>query len=62
MGVTVYREQEKAFSAGDRIQFTAPSNDLKIANRELGTVQDVTKDGTMQLKVEGEPPAEPHKR
>ena len=36
MGVSVYREQEKAFSVGDRIQFTAPSQELKIANRELG--------------------------
>ena len=39
MGVSVYREQEKAFSVGDRIQFTAPSHELKIANRELGTVE-----------------------
>jgi hypothetical protein len=39
MGVSVYREQEKAFSVGDRIQFTAPSQELKIANRELGTVE-----------------------
>src|SRR5271168_1532971 len=36
MGVSVYREQEKAFSVGDRIQFTAPNQELKIANRELG--------------------------
>ncbi len=36
MGVSVYREQEKAFSVGDRIQFTAPNHELKIANRELG--------------------------
>ena len=41
MGVTVYREQQKAFSQGDRIQFTAPSHELKIANRELGTVKDI---------------------
>jgi conjugative relaxase-like TrwC/TraI family protein len=52
MGVTVYREQEKAFSAGDRIQFTAPNNDLKIANRELGTVEDIAENGTMRLKLD----------
>ncbi len=34
MGVSVYREQEKRFSVGDRIQFTAPSQELKIANRD----------------------------
>ena len=33
----VYREDEKRFSVGDRIQFTAPSQELKIANRDLGT-------------------------
>ena len=41
-GVSVYRTEEKAFSVGDRIQFTAPANDLKVANRELGTVQSIT--------------------
>ncbi len=35
MGVTVYREQEKAFSVGDRIQFTAPSNDLRLRTASL---------------------------
>ena len=54
MGVSVYREQEKAFSVGDRIQFTAPSQELKIANRELGTVEGIAPDGTMRLKLENE--------
>ena len=52
-GVSLYRDQEKAFSAGDRIQFTAPANDLKIANRELGTIQSFTDDGRMNLKMDG---------
>jgi conjugative relaxase-like TrwC/TraI family protein len=52
MGVTVYREHEKAFSVGDRIQFTAPSQDLKIANRELGTVKDISPGGAMRLKLD----------
>jgi ATP-dependent exoDNAse (exonuclease V) alpha subunit len=54
MGVSVYREQEKAFSVGDRIQFTAPSQELKIANRELGTVESIAPDGTMRLKLDKE--------
>jgi conjugative relaxase-like TrwC/TraI family protein len=54
MGVSVYREQEKAFSVGDRIQFTAPSQELKIANRELGTVESIASDGTMRLKLDKE--------
>jgi ATP-dependent exoDNAse (exonuclease V) alpha subunit len=52
MGVTVYREQEKAFSVGDRIQFTAPSHELKIANRELGTIESIQSDGAMRLKLD----------
>ncbi|HEY1803917.1 MAG TPA: conjugal transfer protein, partial [Terracidiphilus sp.] len=54
MGVSVYREQEKAFSVGDRIQFTAPSQELNIANRELGTVECIAPDGTMRLKLDNE--------
>jgi len=54
MGVSVYREQQKAFSVGDRIQFTAPSQELKIANRELGTVEGIAPDGTMRLKLDNE--------
>ena len=52
MGVSVYREQEKVFSIGDRIQFTAPNQELKIANRELGTVESVTQDGVMRLRLD----------
>jgi ATP-dependent exoDNAse (exonuclease V) alpha subunit len=52
MGVSVYREQEKAFSVGDRIQFTAPNHELKIANRELGTVESIAPDGAMRLRLD----------
>jgi ATP-dependent exoDNAse (exonuclease V) alpha subunit len=54
IGVSVYRAEEKAFSVGDRIQFTAPSQELKIANRELGTVESIAQDGTMRLRLENE--------
>jgi ATP-dependent exoDNAse (exonuclease V) alpha subunit len=54
IGVSIYRQQERAFSVGDRIQFTAPSHELKIANRELGTVEGIAKDGTMRLKLDNE--------
>jgi ATP-dependent exoDNAse (exonuclease V) alpha subunit len=53
MGVSVYRAQEKVFSIGDRIQFTAPNQELKIANRELGKVESIASDGTMRLKLDG---------
>ena len=53
-GVSVYRDQEKAFSVGDRLQFTAPakSDELKVANRELGTIQSIADDGRLQLKMD----------
>jgi conjugative relaxase-like TrwC/TraI family protein len=52
-GVSVYREEPRSFAVGDRIQFTAPANDLKIANRELGTVEAIGQDGRMRLKMDG---------
>ncbi len=66
VGVSVYREDEKRFSVGDRIQFTAPSQELKIANRDLGTVESIGRDGMMRLrlddesKVEFDPQYHPH--
>jgi len=53
-GVSVYRDQEKAFSVGDRLQFTAPAktDDLKVANRELGTIQSIADDGRIQLNMD----------
>jgi conjugative relaxase-like TrwC/TraI family protein len=52
-GVSVYREQERAFSTGDRVQFTAPAQDLKVANRELGTVTSIGEDGRLSLRMDG---------
>jgi len=52
-GVTVYREELRRFSESDRIQFTAPANDIKVANRELGTIQTIGNDGRLHLKMDG---------
>jgi len=52
VGVSVYREDERRFSVGDRIQFTAPSQELKIANRDLGTVESIGPDGVMRLRLD----------
>jgi ATP-dependent exoDNAse (exonuclease V) alpha subunit len=51
-GVTVYREELRAFSEGDRVQFTAPANDLKVANRELGTIESIGGNGQLNLKMD----------
>jgi ATP-dependent exoDNAse (exonuclease V) alpha subunit len=44
----------RSFSAGDRIQFTAPANDLRVANRELGTIESIEEDGRLRLKMDGD--------
>jgi conjugative relaxase-like TrwC/TraI family protein len=41
IGVSVYREIERDFSVGDRIQFTAPDKSLGIANRDLATIESI---------------------
>src|SRR5579859_1904971 len=41
-GVTLYRETERSFAEGDRVQFTAPSKELHVANRELGNIERIT--------------------
>src|SRR6202522_2155954 len=52
-GVSVFREEMRSFSVGDRIQFTAPANELKVANRELGTIESIDGDGRLRLKMDG---------
>jgi ATP-dependent exoDNAse (exonuclease V) alpha subunit len=51
-GVTVYREAERSFSEGDRVQMTAPYHAQKLANRELGTVERIDADGNLKLKMD----------
>jgi ATP-dependent exoDNAse (exonuclease V) alpha subunit len=43
---------EREFSKGDRIQFTAPSKGLKVANRELGTVKKITSGGDLEVRLD----------
>jgi ATP-dependent exoDNAse (exonuclease V) alpha subunit len=51
-GVTVYRELERDFAVGDRLSFTAPSKQLGVANRDLGTVRRIDKDGQLSVKMD----------
>jgi hypothetical protein len=52
-GVSVFHGDLRSLSAGDRIQFTAPANDLRVANRELGTIESIEGDGRLRLKMDG---------
>jgi ATP-dependent exoDNAse (exonuclease V) alpha subunit len=52
-GVSVFREEMRSFSVGDRIQLTAPAYELKVANGELGTIESIHEDGRLRLKMDG---------
>src|SRR5712692_8270813 len=51
-GVSVFREEMRSFSVGDRIQFTAPANNLRVANRELGAIEAIDGAGRLNLKMD----------
>ena len=51
-GVSVYREIEREFSVGDRIQFTAPDKSLGVANRDLATIDAIHPDGSLSARLE----------
>jgi conjugative relaxase-like TrwC/TraI family protein len=51
-GVAVYRDHERSFAQGDRVQMTAPFYEQKLANRELGTIEQIDKDGNLKLKMD----------
>ena len=51
-GVTLYRDAERTFSEGDRVQFTAPNHEQHIANRELGTIEKMDGSGNLQLRLD----------
>ena len=40
-GVSVYRESERHFAEGDRIQFRAPLHEHRVANSELGRIEQI---------------------
>ena len=51
-GVAVYQEVQREFSQGDRVQFTAPSRDLQVANRELGTIERVSHSSNLEIRMD----------
>jgi ATP-dependent exoDNAse (exonuclease V) alpha subunit len=51
-GVAVFRPLELEFSAGDRVQFTSPNRELGVPNRQLGTLQAVSSDGDLSVKLD----------
>jgi hypothetical protein len=51
-GVQIYETAERSFSNGERIQFTSPWNEQRIANRETGTILKVEPDGVAAVRLD----------
>jgi hypothetical protein len=51
-GVTVYREADRTFASGDRVQFTAPFRERHVANRELGTIEQIEAGGDFRIRLD----------
>ena len=51
-GVSVYREIDREFSVGDRIQFTAPDKLLGVANRDLAAIESITAEGHISARLD----------
>lgn len=52
LGISAYRELEREFAVGDKLQFTAPHRELGIANRDLGTVEQIDSDGQLLVRLD----------
>ena len=53
-GISAYREIEREFAIGDRVQFTAPNKELGVANRDLGTLQQIGEAGKLTVRMDGD--------
>jgi ATP-dependent exoDNAse (exonuclease V) alpha subunit len=57
-GVSVYREIDREFSVGDRIQFSAPDKSLGVANRDLAAIESIAPDGRISARLDNNRPIE----
>ena len=51
-GVSVYKEIEREFSVGDRIQFTVPDKLLGVANRDMAAIEAIRPDGHLSARLD----------
>jgi ATP-dependent exoDNAse (exonuclease V) alpha subunit len=51
-GISAYREIERDFAVGDRLQFTAPNRELGVANRDLGTIHQIGTNGQLSVLMD----------
>jgi conjugative relaxase-like TrwC/TraI family protein len=51
-GVSVYQENQREFSVGDRILFTAPDKSLGVANRDLAVIESIAPDSRVRARLD----------
>ena len=51
-GVTLYREAERTFAEEDRAQLTAPYRQQQLANRDLGTIEEIGESGRVNIHLD----------
>ena len=51
-GISAYKQIEREFAIGDRVQLTAPNRDLQVANRDLGTLKGFDGTGRITLRMD----------
>jgi conjugative relaxase-like TrwC/TraI family protein len=52
-GISAYREIDREFAIGEKIQFTAPNRDFQVANRDLGTIQQIDENRKITVRMDG---------
>lgn len=55
-GISAYREIERKFAVGDRLQFTAPNKELGVSNRDIGTIEQIGNDGKFGVRLDNGKP------
>ena len=53
-GISAYREIDREFAVGDRIQLTAPNRELHVVTRDLGTIQQIDDYRNMTVLMDGD--------
>jgi conjugative relaxase-like TrwC/TraI family protein len=53
-GISTYREIERDFAIGEKIQLTAPIRALAVGSHDLGTLQRINRDGTITVRMHGD--------
>jgi conjugative relaxase-like TrwC/TraI family protein len=51
-GVSVYRDVQREFSIGDRIQFTVPNLELRVHNRDLAVIEAIAPEGRISARLD----------